>query len=184
MARMTERRGGAELKAVIFDFDDTLIVEEATALAGLGEALSAVAGVGRPDAVDVVLACARRHWRASAHHELCLRLGIASWEGLWASFEGGHPCLAGMAQWAPEYRRVAWSDALVALGADPDARCCCRRPLHRSPAAGPSRDRLSDRCCAVRQGCVHGGADERPGRHPTSQAGPGRHRRTFDAIVI
>jgi len=31
---MTERWGGAELKAVIIDLDDTLIVEEATALAG------------------------------------------------------------------------------------------------------------------------------------------------------
>jgi putative hydrolase of the HAD superfamily len=52
-------------------------------------------------------------------HEACLRLGIASWEGLRATFEGCHDSLAGLADWAPVYREAAWADALVALGADP-----------------------------------------------------------------
>jgi HAD superfamily hydrolase (TIGR01549 family) len=105
--------------AVVFDLDDTLIVEEAAARRAISAALS-VAGVeASAEDVDLVLACARRHWRASRFYEQCRRLGIASWEGLWAGFEGCHRSLDGLAGWAPAYRQAAWSDALEALGADP-----------------------------------------------------------------
>jgi putative hydrolase of the HAD superfamily len=107
------------VEAVIFDLDDTLIVEEATARSAVAEALSTVEGVSATDPVDTTMACARRRWQGSICHEACLRLGLASWEGLWATFEGCHDSLAGLADWAPVYREAAWADALVALGADP-----------------------------------------------------------------
>jgi putative hydrolase of the HAD superfamily len=113
--------------AVIFDLDDTLIVEEATARASLAEAI-ALAGVPSSDgtstagpegsAVGIALECARRHWYRSPYADDCRRLGIASWEGLWASFEGCHPSLDGLEQWTSVYRQAAWEDILRALGAD------------------------------------------------------------------
>jgi putative hydrolase of the HAD superfamily len=115
------------MDAFILDLDDTLIVEEATARASLAEAL---AFAGAPDAdgtaaediggsaVRSALDCARRHWYQSPYADDCRRLGIASWEGLWATFEGCHPSLDGLEQWASVYRQAAWEDILRALGAD------------------------------------------------------------------
>jgi HAD superfamily hydrolase (TIGR01549 family) len=108
----------ADVEAMMFDLDDTLIVEDANAKAAIVEALAVVDGVAAAAALDICLATFRHHWRASEYHPVCAELGIASWEGLWASFEGGHVRLAGLADWAPTYRLAAWADALAALGAD------------------------------------------------------------------
>lgn len=106
------------LRAVIFDLDDTLIVEEATARTSLQSA-ARLAPAADPDrAVDVILAAARKMWRAGPHHRIAIDLGIASWEGLWSRFEGCHPCLDALAAWAPTYRQEAWTAALEELGAD------------------------------------------------------------------
>jgi len=64
----------------------------------------------------VVIAAARALWHTSAYYPDFLDLGFASWEGLWATFEGVHPRLEGLASWATTYRRAAWRDALVASG--------------------------------------------------------------------
>lgn len=112
------------MDGVIFDLDDTLIVEEATARASLTEALAsggaraAADPSSREAVVDTALECARRHWHGSPFADACRRLGIASWEGLWATFEGCHPSLAGLSEWAGTYRRAAWVDMLATLGAD------------------------------------------------------------------
>src|SRR6202043_855632 len=39
---------------------------------------------------------------------LCLDVGIASWEGLWATFEGNHSSLDGLLTWSSTYRYEAW----------------------------------------------------------------------------
>lgn len=106
------------LQAVIFDLDDTLIVEEAVARASLRSTAQLVPGA-HPDRVEeVVLAVARAAWRAGPYHRLAVELGIASWEGLWASFDGCHTSLDGLAAWAPTYRQQAWQTAVAELGLD------------------------------------------------------------------
>ena len=113
------------MDAVIFDLDDTLIIEEAVARASMAEALTGAgcpASAGGPasvaTAVDAALAYARRLWHGSPFSPECRRLGIASWEGLWATFEGCHGCLEGLADWAPAYRRAAWEGILGSLDTD------------------------------------------------------------------
>ncbi|HZT65402.1 MAG TPA: HAD family hydrolase [Acidimicrobiales bacterium] len=106
------------LRAVIFDLDDTLIVEEATARASMRSAARLAAGIDADQAVEVILAAARRVWRAGPQHRVAVDLGIASWEGLWSHFEGCHPCLDELAAWAPTYREQAWTAALRDLGLD------------------------------------------------------------------
>ncbi len=64
----------------------------------------------------MVIAAARALWRTSAYYPEFLDLGFASWEGLWATFDGVHPRLEGLASWATTYRRAAWRDALVVGG--------------------------------------------------------------------
>lgn len=103
---------------VIFDLDDTLIVEEAVARASLRATAALVPGAD-PDRVEaVVLVTARALWRAGPHHPLAAALGIASWEGLWATFDGGHPSLDDLAAWVPGYRERAWRAAATELGSD------------------------------------------------------------------
>jgi putative hydrolase of the HAD superfamily len=77
-------------------------------------------GVERAGWDDVVIGEARQRWYASTRYRDFADLGIASWEGLWATFEGAHPRLAGMAAWVPEYRRASWRAALRSAGGDPD----------------------------------------------------------------
>ncbi len=104
-----------EVDAVVFDLDDTLIIEEDSARASLAAALAAA---GAPDNVDRALEAIRAVWRSSPYHQVCLALGIASWEGLWASFVGCHSSLEALKDWIPAYRQMAWTAALRALGGD------------------------------------------------------------------
>lgn len=103
-------------RAVIFDLDDTLIVEEAVARSSLRHVAGMLAGHDPDRVVEVVLTSARRLWRAGPCRQICHELGIASWEGLWATFEGGHPVLDDLRDWARTYRPEAWRTALAELG--------------------------------------------------------------------
>jgi HAD superfamily hydrolase (TIGR01549 family) len=107
------------VEAFVFDLDDTLIVEEEFAHTAVRQALVEVANASGDDLVESALTAFRRHWYSSPFYPTCRRLGMASWEGLWASFEGGHQSLEGIADWIPSYRHRAWADALGAIDADP-----------------------------------------------------------------
>jgi putative hydrolase of the HAD superfamily len=105
--------------AALFDLDDTLVVERASAdeafLACGHLALSRI-GVGPSSLMEAVKAEARELWHASPAREYCVRIGISSWEGLWSRFAGDDPDLERLRQWAPRYRRESWSRALDACG--------------------------------------------------------------------
>ena len=67
-----------------------------------------------------MIGAARLLWHAHPRRDAFVDLGLASWEGLWATFEGAHPRLDGVADWVPSYRRQTWRNALEGVGADPD----------------------------------------------------------------
>ena len=105
-------------RAVIFDLDDTLIVEQAFAMASLREAIAVFPGVDpvadEADALEAV----RSVWRSGADYPLCLALGFASWEGLWSTFEGNHGSVAGLHEWSSTYRALAWEAVAVRFGVE------------------------------------------------------------------
>jgi len=105
-------------RAVVFDLDDTLIVEESYAMGSLREALGALPGVDPVAAEQTALEAVRSVWRRGPDFERCVALGFASWEGLWSTFEGNHRSVAGLVGWAPTYRREAWRAVGTALGVD------------------------------------------------------------------
>jgi putative hydrolase of the HAD superfamily len=105
--------------AVLVDLDDTLIVEESHARSQLRATASLLDGVDDAEWERIVVDSARTLWRASPDNEVCRELGIASWEGLWASFDNSHPRLSGLSEWAPVYQREAWLLALARVGQDP-----------------------------------------------------------------
>jgi putative hydrolase of the HAD superfamily len=87
------RRGGAE-RALLFDLDETLVVEEPAAVAAF-EATARWAAARRDvDVVTLAVAArsrARELWHAAPTHAYCARVGISSWEGLRCRFEGDEP---------------------------------------------------------------------------------------------
>jgi putative hydrolase of the HAD superfamily len=101
---------------LLFDLDDTLIVEEPAAVAAF-EATARIAsrryGLDAAELGRQARIRARGLWRAAPTHPFCARVGISSWEGLWCRFEGHDPSLAGLRAWAPTYRREAWRLALA-----------------------------------------------------------------------
>jgi putative hydrolase of the HAD superfamily len=104
-------------RAVLLDLDDTLIVEETHAMAQI-RATAALAGAD-PEGWDRrVLEAARAEWYSYELHPVCQELGIASWEGLWATFEGAHPKLAQLREFAPRYAMTTWTSALESAGLD------------------------------------------------------------------
>ncbi len=105
-------------RTTIFDLDDTLIIEEEVARSSLRIAAGLVPDHDPHRVEEVVLDTARRLWRAGPCHPLCRDLGIASWEGLWATFDGGHPVLDDLRDWARTYRPDVWRAALATLGSD------------------------------------------------------------------
>ena len=106
-------------KAILFDLDDTLVVEEASAeatfLATCEHAYEKY-GVNPEGLYQSVRHHARQLWYASPTITYCRAIGISSWEGLWAQFLGDDPNLKALHEWAPTYRREAWSHALAEHG--------------------------------------------------------------------
>jgi putative hydrolase of the HAD superfamily len=106
-------------EAVIFDLDDTLLVEVASADAAF-LATCALAdekyGIDTEELHQTVRSKARELWHASPARGYCVDIGISSWEGLWARFQGDDPNLETLRAWAPTYRLESWSRALAEHG--------------------------------------------------------------------
>jgi putative hydrolase of the HAD superfamily len=108
------------MRAVLFDLDDTLMPDEAAA----NEALVATAGLAKQwhnvppgDLKDAVRRVARRVFRA---HPIVApydgNFDVSSWEALSSSFEGEDDEMRQLHEWAPEFRREVWNQALCECG--------------------------------------------------------------------
>lgn len=109
------------ITTILFDFDDTLAVEEPSAEAAFlaaGELARKKYGIDPAALHESVRRCARVLWKAAPTHEYCRMIGISSWEGLWARFLDDHPSVQALRQWAPVYRLAAWTAALAENGID------------------------------------------------------------------
>lgn len=103
------------MEALIFDLDDTLVTDEAAATtAFLKTCLFAQAhyGINLPGFQVTIRDTCRKYWHLSPAREYCVKVGISSWEGLWASFDGVGKNLGILRQWALTYRRLSWSTTL------------------------------------------------------------------------
>lgn len=106
------------INAVIFDLDDTLLVEVASAEA----AFLATCHLARdkyglnPEQFHSTLRKeAKALWYASPERAIIERLSVSHWEGLWARFEGNDPEITRLREWAVYYRQTSWERALAAF---------------------------------------------------------------------
>jgi putative hydrolase of the HAD superfamily len=105
--------------ALLFDLDDTLIVEEQAATAAFEATARFAATQSDLDAAALAVTArsrARELWYAAPTHSYCMRIGISSWEGLWCRFEGEDPNVRSLREWSPTYRRKTWMLALTDQG--------------------------------------------------------------------
>ena len=110
-----------EIDALIFDLDETLVVEEASAEAAFietGELARARYGIDPRELHRTLRKTCREIWYAFSCHPYCKRVGISSWEGMWAEFSGSEPDLISLRNWAPSYRYDSWKTALLRHGID------------------------------------------------------------------
>ncbi|MDH3890087.1 MAG: HAD family hydrolase [candidate division Zixibacteria bacterium] len=130
-------------KAVIFDLDDTLIPSVRDVLRALSATLTPVAERydKAPDELVVTMrSTAREIWRASDLHPYCERVGIASYEGLWATPVANSDEARQLSEWLPEYRLHAWRSALKRQGIEEEGlaeHLAATFPTERRRRAGP-----------------------------------------------
>ena len=108
------------ISTILFDLDDTLMPEMAPEEESF---LAACALVGERDGDPKRLyAAVDRHgsaiWEAFEANPFCECIGMAWWEGLWATFEGRDPHYKLLRDWAPAYRQQVWTQALTDLEID------------------------------------------------------------------
>ncbi len=118
-------REDVTIRALIFDLDDTLLVQDARddeVILAVGEQAAARYGIDAAALPRAVRQQARQIWYDAPTGPYCQAIGIGSVEGLWAHFhgQGGNTDrrLASLRRWAPDYRRAVWSQALTECGVD------------------------------------------------------------------
>lgn len=105
------------LRAILFDLDDTLLVDEALSY----EALEHVARQAEEKFhIDPTLlvrdaaAIAQELWRAGECYPFCRAIGISAFEGLWGKFLGDSKDLTSLRAWSQRYREEVFEKALLA----------------------------------------------------------------------
>jgi putative hydrolase of the HAD superfamily len=107
------------IKALIFDLDDTLVIEQASAEAAFLETCELAKtkyGINPQELNITVRNTCRKLWHQSPARQYCLDIGISSWEGLWAKFIGENRELRILQKWVPTYRLDSWYNALCRHG--------------------------------------------------------------------
>jgi putative hydrolase of the HAD superfamily len=111
-------------RAILFDLDDTLVIEEPgarSAFLATCQRVPAHYGFVPQQIHEAVLQAARDIWYNAPCADYVKRIGVSSWEGLWAAFDGDGADLAALRQWKGTYRRQAWTRGLASLGIDDPA---------------------------------------------------------------
>jgi len=110
------------IKAIIFDFDDTLAVERASAEEAMMITCKKVRqkyDVEPQEIYDNIWDKARQLWHNSSPvRAYCVNVAISSWEGLWGRFYGEDENMKILRSWVPTYRKQAWHNTLLESGID------------------------------------------------------------------
>jgi phosphoserine phosphatase len=107
------------MRALLFDLDNTLLLEDEVTFRAVRAACEHVAG--RADAerlYEATLRIAHDRWRAAPTSAYAERMGIWWGEGLWGEFAGDGDGLRALREFVPRFRREVWGEALAGCGID------------------------------------------------------------------
>ncbi|MEO8205227.1 MAG: HAD family hydrolase [Chthoniobacterales bacterium] len=106
------------IEAVIFDLDDTLIVDEAISREAFEEtAIQASKYGARQEAfITDAMRIAREDWAKSPQVDYCRSIGISAFECLWGNFDGEADPLPMLKAWSAKFRVDIFDKALRVQG--------------------------------------------------------------------
>ncbi|PZA08392.1 MULTISPECIES: HAD family hydrolase [unclassified Meiothermus] len=102
------------IRAILFDLDETLILDEAVCEHAFREAAFVAAqrySLDLERLVRTAKTSAQRLWAQGPYHSYALCIGHSALEGLWAGYT--QPEVQGLREWAPGYRLAVWREALA-----------------------------------------------------------------------
>lgn len=108
----------SRVKAILFDLDNTLVLEDLATRRAFAEASASASGHGVDPArlAAAAEAEAEARWRGSPCFSWADGMGISAGEALWGSFAGPGAELEALRAFAPGYRQAAWRGALRRCG--------------------------------------------------------------------
>jgi putative hydrolase of the HAD superfamily len=118
---INKRHSQAELvnsiiDTILFDLDDTLIIERKSAEESFVETIQQI---NLPIKIDEFLKTvrneAKEQWHKLPTIDFCLKIGISSWEALWADFTGADGEFIQLRRLADGYRFDTWNQTLIKL---------------------------------------------------------------------
>jgi FMN phosphatase YigB (HAD superfamily) len=104
-------------RVLLFDLDDTLISDVASAREAIGRALADLGLPHDPSAVGTVLTSAREVWRANPSRHHAELAEVSSWESLWMDYQAIDLPEA-VARTLAGHDRKVWQSALLRLVGD------------------------------------------------------------------
>ena len=111
-------------RAVLFDLDNTLVMEDAATFAAV-RAACAVASSSAGANADALYAAlplaAKKLWKGSPARTYADRMGIWWGEGLWGEFRGDASELRALHDFVPDFRLAVWNEALAVVGVSDQA---------------------------------------------------------------
>jgi putative hydrolase of the HAD superfamily len=107
------------IKALLFDLDDTLMVDEAVShetFAHVAAVASSRFEVDSARFASDAMSTARELWSSGECRPFCRSIGISAFECLWGGFTGESPDLTALRNWATAYRVEVFSRVLSLHG--------------------------------------------------------------------
>lgn len=113
------------IQAILFDLDETLILDHPVSLHALRSCAFYAASwysLDIPRLIQDAEEAAVRLWKASPVFDYTQRIGHSAGEGLWARYTvQTHPALQILHDWAPSFRVAVWNEALARQNIHDDA---------------------------------------------------------------
>ncbi|WP_337867993.1 HAD family hydrolase [Meiothermus sp.] len=115
------------IQAILFDLDETLILDHPVSLHTLRSCAFYAASwysLDIPRLIQDAEEVAVRLWKASPVFDYTQRIGHSAGEGLWARYEvQTHPALKTLHDWAPSFRAAVWNETLARQNIYDEALC-------------------------------------------------------------
>ncbi len=109
------------IKCILFDLDDTLLIEWKSAEKSFLETIELVDHIiDKSSFVQIIREEARKLWYSLPTIDYCKKVGISSWEALWADFTGEDKNLKILHSLAKDYRISTWTNALKRYDINPE----------------------------------------------------------------
>lgn len=108
-------------KIIIFDVDETLVVERASEKSAFLATLQKTAeqyNLSSENLHDSLVEIGYRLWQESPHYAFAKEIGLGFREAFWGDFSGPGKELEALAEWIPAYRKKVWQSLLKAYGVE------------------------------------------------------------------